>query len=407
MENTKPTPSESDNDNQENTSSKRRSREFLTYYQRLLGRRPSLEQALNSSETEEDDEEEEKPRKWRNFFKGLFTNVVTPPTGDSSEEKQHGFNPDAWYAWQMASNIETNADNTEDAEQSVVESTTIEAPEEAIISPDAALLTEVGDDSSPSGDSIDGVPVDIPEQTIELPVPMEFEATIPHNTPAAESAQPVVERETVIERGVGGGLPLLLVGAEYLGRKRADKQLKKEFAQKIQSAERKDVQHEATQAHLQDLIQQNKEQLEILKRERGMVEARQETIQLPRPEMNPNLPPPEERVPTSRILESVVDAAEHNVPVERVFERSHEVKDDQSTASTVADSGASSIGAVIATQLAQRQPVVGRPQTDIGQGLPVVDEQTARDIYAQAMKSGFIGAIMLIILGLVAYLVIQ
>lgn len=414
MENSRPSSGESnDDDTQESVSSKRRSREFLTYYQRLLGRRPSLEEALNASETDDDEEEDdEKPKKWRGFFKRLFGNVVTPPDGEEKAENQHSFNPDAWYGWQTGPNSETPTISAEVDEQPILDSTelpTVETEELTLEETTPTTIENVETPNETQDESVETIvePTPLPEQTNEYPT--EVEAVIPHESPAAETTQPIVERqtETVVERGIGGGLPLVLVGAEYLGRKHADKKIRKEFNEKIDRVEQKTSQQEVNQTQLETLIQQNKHQLETLKRERGMAQAEKQEVVAPRVESKLNLPPPEERVPTERILESVVDAAEHNVPVERVFERSHEVKDEPSVVGSVGAT-AQSIGAVMANQMAQHQAQIAQAQASTNQGLPViVDEQTAQNMYAQAMRSGFIGGIMIIILGLLAYLVIQ
>jgi hypothetical protein len=318
--------------------------------------------------------------------------------------------------WQTTPDTETPTAPTETEEQNLPDTTELPRVETEEMAPlETAVPTietvEATEDvhDELTEDTVGATPeVEMPTQPVT-----EVEAVIPHESPespAHEAAQPVVEHqtETVVERGIGGGLPLVLVGAEYLGRKSADKKIRKEFAEKINQVEQKNVQQEANQAQLETLIQQNKQQLETLKRERGMAEAVKEEIKTPKAEVSPNLPPPEERVPTERILESVVDAAEHNMPVERVFERSHEVKDEPSVAGSIGAT-AQSVGAVMAAQMARRQQTpVAQAQTSQNQGLPIlVDEQTTRDMYAQAMKSGFIGAIMLIILGLIAYLVIQ
>jgi hypothetical protein len=110
-----------------------------------------------------------------------------------------------------------------------------------------------------------------------------------------------------------------------------------------------------------------------------------------------------EKTETYKIMEQVAEAAEHNAPVERVFERSHEVKDDHST-----PVGAASIGAIMAAQAEQKkitQLKASQAQMGINdQGLPVINTTSDSDIYKQAMRRGFWGAIIIIIFGLLAYL---
>jgi hypothetical protein len=229
-------------------------------------------------------------------------------------------------------------------------------------------------------------------------------------------AQPV-EKEIIIERGTGTALPVVLVGAEYLARKKADKKLDAKYDEKVTKLETENKQRDFATEQLDTLVKQNKEQLEALKRDRGIeftpdkprtAERATPRVEQQRPEQNtPRLTPekaPElatEKPETYRLMEQVAEAAEHDVPVERAFERSHEVKDDQST-----HIGAASIGSIMAEQVA-KQRVNGPVATQLSQdasGLPVVSGRAQATAYKQAMRNGFWAAIIIIILGTIAYL---
>lgn len=416
MENQHPTSVDSDNDEVETSSKKRRGNEFLSYYQRLLGRRRSFEDLLNPSEAEESDETDTKPKKWRRFFKGLFSNVVPPPasTIDQTTEN-HGFNPDAWYGWQQPA-TEAAEDSSLDILSSTDTLSSSDQPGGVLEATEALPMTTP--DIESSNVVLDATETEVDLEPRQAPIPTEQELI--HNLPTARTfeqnqAPSATEREVVIERSVGGGLPLVLVAAEHIGRKRADKRIQKEIQHTAAITEQKLEAQNTAHNELAKLIQQNKEQLESLKRERG-VNTVSETPQLAKAETSSPVssaerftpPEPEEQVDSRRVLESVADAAEHNVPVERVFERSHEVKDEP-TVSPGAGSAAS-VGAVIAAQLAAKQPTPQQSRTAVvssDQGLPVINDTMSPDMYKQAMRSGFIGAVMLIILGLIAYLVVK
>jgi hypothetical protein len=73
MEDRRPGPEETTDQDNETTPKKRRGGDFLSQY--LLRRREQ-----SGEKPEEDEEEtEEKPKKFRRFFRGLFKNVVQPP----------------------------------------------------------------------------------------------------------------------------------------------------------------------------------------------------------------------------------------------------------------------------------------------------------------------------------------
>ncbi len=110
-----------------------------------------------------------------------------------------------------------------------------------------------------------------------------------------------------------------------------------------------------------------------------------------------------------KILEKVAEAADSDSPVERVFERSHEVKDD-----TVAATGASSVGSVAASRLSTNDRIVypkgtestPQPSSKVVD-IPVIQESNTPDEYRKAMAAGFSAALVIIVVGCIAYLMVK
>ena len=225
-------------------------------------------------------------------------------------------------------------------------------------------------------------------------------------------------QEVVVDRR-GSALPYVLLGAEYMARKRADRKLETRVTEKIARTDERADTAKHLQEELEVIVRQNREQLQTLKEQRGTadevmprVEERHERVkqtviarelsqqtEQPRTTVENNQPAVAER----RIFEQVAEAAEQNVPVEKVFERSHEVKDDTTT-----PVGASSVGAVMA---ATAQPSIQQMTQSAAQQsvatLPVIADENHSVEYRQAMRAGFWSAVLIIILGSMAYLMLK
>jgi hypothetical protein len=221
----------------------------------------------------------------------------------------------------------------------------------------------------------------------------------------------------VIERGSGNALPVLLVGAEYLGRKRADRKLDKKIDATVDTLQKHTTAEVFNQQKLENLVRQNREQIEKLKVERGIASPErpraENTQRHPRSEI---YTPKIEEAPKSIFAEQKQsrpeqitsqkpqEALETQSRLERVIERSHEVKDDQT------NPGAVSVGSIVNNQASYR---LGRPPSsspikiDDSQDLPVVADSPDSDAYKQAMKLGFWTAVIIIVFGLLAYLMLK
>ncbi len=470
MENRQVGPAEQDGKNTESSPKKRRGGDFLSQY--LLRRRELIG---DTHEVEEEDaDEDEKPKKWRKFFRSVFKSVVTPPDGHEAKgESTSRFNPDVWFAWQSTPRGEAVSSDSlirteqgdglhPSASEELLEgqSTDVDGNRMSSTSEEqgAEILQGEIEQQSPLRTRAEAShqPEDIrtpdnralnPEDAVPPMLVQQADRTIPHDqlhtTPYHQTDS--VEREVVIERGVGTALPLAAVGLEYLARKKADRRIEKAFTTKVTKIEHEAKQGQRVQQELSSLVQQNQEQLNRLKQERGITSERSQTIMPTRQEAQPSLtnretlPAPEaplvqarnernrttpevspraqqekltavEYVPdveSRKIMEQVADAAEHDAPVEMAFERSHEVKDD----STVT-AGAVSVGAIVAKQAGEQhreaQARALQQQMDYPEeGLPMAPNGQMADSYRRAAKNGFWAALVIITLGTIAYLMIK
>jgi hypothetical protein len=440
MENRRFDPEEQDDSTPEASNKKKRGGSRLSQYLSVL--RGKEDKESSETTTEKGDE---KPKKFRRLFSRLFPSVVEKPDGNDTESKDYGFDPEAWFG---ITGFGRSVESSDTNEPEQVEALTgQDTPEQSVTSdaektPDAPV------------ESVEAPAVATPETPVEAePViseiqqatPSEGELFIRHQeqpeVPQAATTpeETTKEKEVVIERGPGMVLPVALVGLEHLGRKKADKKLEKRVNEKITATNTEVSRNAGLQQELETLTRQNSEQLEALKRAREgrALEAMQaakeavEPVSVARPERiitveQPKVTPekaepaPEfkERpavvvekaekgaIQPERILEQIADAAEQDLPVERIFERSHEVKDDN----TVPVGAATPIGAVISSQpvVSQYQSIhQGPPPITIQNDTPVVIDEVARATYMQAVKLGFWVAIMIIILGSIAYLMVK
>jgi hypothetical protein len=466
MEDRQYDPNNTEETSTESAEDKQRHGNFLSQF---LARRKG--EKLDSLDTDDDDETLEKPKRWRAKFKGFFKNVVPPPESEIAAPKDP---PTAeLFAWPFAQAVRAESGPANVPPASGVEATSAVAGPEL---PKDVDPTEQVTEAAQIDTLIESQTADVPEASQEDTIPIsdrnhelpqselpietnrgdneasvrqsverqrsgayEGEITIPHHEnslPAPESRQPRIEKETVVERGVGSALPVALVAAEYIGRKRADRKITETFTKKTDHLQKGATEAQRAHEQLDQLLRQNREQLETLKQERGISNhTTPETLVSSSPvlaseRLNPEAPMSQpERKPEIRIdqkentvpaaetepkpqhiMEQVAKAAEADVPVERVFERSHEVKDDSSSV-TGFGAGAASVGSIMSqrsTQTPTSVPTASKRQStsSLVDNLPFVTEQTP-ELYKQAMNTGFVAGIVIIVFGLFAYLMIK
>lgn len=412
---------------------KRRSGNALSRY--LLQRR-SQERAETSHDLIDttDAESESKPKRLKSLFNKIFPRIVEKADiVDSSKPRQ--FDPELFFSWHGADEQPepNHGPGSAEAEPESV-GQQIETP-----TPVGEIATEATK-ITPSAETLNIAKAIEADQVMQQPTetktpPSIVSDEVPPSAPLAaeqyvqqvrriesdQVQQQSVEKpiqEVVVERR-GSALPYVLLGAEYMARKRADRKLETRFTEKIARTDERANTAKYLQEELEVIVRQNREQLQALKEQRGATnevmprveerservkqsviakELSQHTEQL-RPAVENNQPEIAER----RIFEQVAEAAEQNVPVEKVFERSHEVKDDTTT-----PVGATSVGAVMAAtaQPSIQQMTQSSAQQSIG-ALPVISDGNHSVEYRQAMQAGFWSAVLIIILGSMAYLMLK
>lgn len=451
MENSTPGHEKQDDATPEARSKKKRSASRLSQY--LSG----LRGKENDVSGEKNDE---KPKRFRRLFNKIFPQVVESPSQEEKGEQQHDFDYESWFSWTGFANRPESAGVTPASEAS--ESTSSATPEETVT--DVSAETAEDQSEAPrtkpyTEEHSTPDKVENPFETSSKPEVSEDHVT-PPEIPAIPSRQEVFNRqqeeqelvqaassgesstkEVIIERGSGAALPVLLVGAEYIARKRADRKLEGRLNEKIKASQEQLDDTATLQQEIETVVKQNREQLDALKQAReGQVPveappiqkiierpsaARSERVTTPEqkigstervqsnPEVKEQLRPLVERnvtkeeVQPEKIMEQVADAAEHDIPVERIFERSHEVKDDRTVPGAAASVGAVMNSQAVANQYQALQQVKQPVGTPGGGPLPFVSDSAARIAYKQAVKMGFWGAVMIIILGAIAYLVVK
>ncbi len=439
MENRPLGPEEQDENTESTNTKKKRGSKLSNYLSSLRGREAS-------SHTAGEGQEAEKPKRMQRLFARLFPGIVEKPAHLSTDmpEQQHEFNHDVWAnITRFASRIEQGqqgvGEQQDDDDENVNVST---RPTPSLV---AAPTQPAASDTNPAHHTseriMDAAP--IAEETVpdapSLPldngeVTIDFGQQDRQPTVDSLPTEKKVPTETVIERRGSNLLPIALVGAEYVGRKRADKKLEARTNKKIDAFKKEQDHGSALQKELEKVVSENKQQIEQLKKARSTMESQvsdrgripalesrttpSERKESPRQEVRgaPERTSPQETsdkvaqssevVRPNNIAEQVAEAAEHDVPVERAFERSHEVKDDKSH--PVAAAGAASVGSVVAAStaagMAASSKVAG---SDNAKDLPFVSDEAAREFYRRAAARGFWAAICLIVLGTIAYLVVK
>lgn len=433
MENRPFGPEEQDDESEKKSSKKKRGGSALSRY--LGGLRRKEEQGAESADTPE----LERPKRMRRLFGKLFPRIVEQPAAPSeataSQETEHQFDHETWFSWtKLASQRGEQPSDAEPAterQQPVLQTPETPPHPESLsgaeqpdtgeeIAPDQPTTPEVSiaDDRAVEVTNSPETDQEIPEAVLYSREP---QPDVPETTERSHGTPPPEKREVVIERRGNVALPAALVGLEYLARKKADRKLETRLNEKMSATAEAQQGNSRLQEELEQVVRQNREQLDALKRARtGTVEAprvapeyaprtteRVETRQV-RPK-NPEYSRPAaatESIRPQNIMERVADAAEHDVPVERAFERSHEVKDDEPAVAT----GATSVGAVVSTYALQAgKPSSNAPSAqESSQGsLPVISGNPDPLSYKRAAAAGFWSAVAIMVLGAIAWLVIK
>lgn len=258
----------------------------------------------------------------------------------------------------------------------------------------------------------------------------------PFSSTESTTPTPPVER-VIVERPRGAAAVAALLGLEYLGRKRADRKIRKDVAKQM-SRQQKDTRSEFNRAdeHARSTareVREVKDQQRAFETKLNAAKSQEAApppeIKQPTPELKlPELEvPPTEKQPTvgniplaeqvvqqteslqkpEAVREQVAVAAEQNIPVEAVYERRHEVKKDQPQAlgGGGGGPGQSTEPTLLADALHERLPHV-----DLPGGVPTWQKQPSpatqpEDVYKQAIKRGLWGAVALLIFIAILFLI--
>jgi hypothetical protein len=104
------------------------------------------------------------------------------------------------------------------------------------------------------------------------------------------------------------------------------------------------------------------------------------------------------------LLKRVVAAAETNEPIEREYELRQEIRDEPGGGdTTVQGAGAASVGSILSRSSVGQQTMTTSPPYDSRAAQHLTSAQQ-QDLYKKAMQRGFIGALVVIVFSLIAYI---
>lgn len=244
-----------------------------------------------------------------------------------------------------------------------------------------------------------------------------------NNTRESESSvferrteMPSLRSERVIERRVTEPLAVL----EYFLRRRAVKNVERQVKKESANLEKKLRQSNESNERLQGLAKKSQEQLQELRTKRQTVEKpliekaeqirTERVIEQPAPyrmeratkaeQIKPKIEASEyeaKEVPVQpeRVLEQVLHAAEKNSPIEKLYERRHETKDEPTKIKGTIGDGAVPIGAVISDTMQQ----VGfnkQAHKHLSDNAQNSGRSHHNKLYKQAAVNGFWTALVLI-----------
>lgn len=483
MEDRPSVPGEVTQDDTDIARRKKRSGFLSSFLLRRRGALPEESEFHHDIQSTEDNDsliEKRKKKKLKKAWHTLFPSLVKVENepGAPRNPDPKGFDIDTWMSWQApnsefqkkasgltempeeshvnneympAGHVTTNPEiplnfETEiplqdrddlSPEQSHAEPMVREIPEnQASVATEADVDTEIDAAGAVAQPEVAYQPVGFDTGRSVESSPVSLNAVSPQEYDRQASAR----NEIQVHANRGTAAPILLVGLEHLGRKKADEQIRQELGQRIDSLERtidagKRIEQRAPSQHVEYVASDQMPKTEVVGQRpahegRAQVSpevpleaapARQdrsvtkEALIKEKPEVkipatnrqeshiSPELP--NEEIKSEQIMREVASAAEQDVPVERVFERSHEVKDDLTGAT-----GAASVGSVISGRPSPAlAPIVATAvgsshhQPDTDNGRVNVDQAE----YQRAVKQGFWSAIVILIFGALAYLMVK
>jgi|GEM_PF-4908216 len=375
--------------------------EFLA---RFLSRKHESEQG-----EEDDEKEKDKPSKrWRRFWGKLFNNIAAPEPVKSRPDREEFDLPAIFERKEKPGLSEVRAEPDQvNAEQSDLELPTEISP---IPTPEHNTVPVVERQHTPTPrieqESIAPVaPEHRHTHNYDLP-PVIIESKTAPSSVSPDTDVPRLERrveQTERKAGLASGLVLL----ESLGRRRADKRLERRVARAERTA--------ATQPRplASPEIRQNPLAPETglptqMYEARPAPEAGRPAVRIERQEVEKlpadNITRTEhetglkkaaltDRQPERVVFEQVVAAAEEDKPIEKLYERRHEIKDDKQAVSMVG--GATSVG-IVAAQKLEHAALTAAERKKLAKAAAKSQDQQMTNPYHQAAKNGFWTAMVML-----------
>lgn len=389
--------------NETSLSPANRGGEFMVGWLRRLKKFP---------ETEKDDEKEEKPKsRFSRFFGKLFGHMASKEDVRTGQ----GNRPHVPLYELFMSPTEKVQDPelpkpTEPLEKEVswspTESTEYDTPEESISRKREAPIQEL-DINQPTTEPIEQIAL----RNTEYSEPRSREQTVFERRSEPEP----VKREQVIERRVAEPLAVL----EYFLRRRAVKNVERQVRKETATLEKRLRQSTEATERLEQLQQKSQEQIRQLREKRdaperrpGVAAPRSEKIERPLPipekrqpvpetlvrplEVKAEVKEPERPVRPDIVLEKVVEAAEKNAPIEKLYERRAEVKDEPSKFSSHVASGPVPISTVL-SQTVQQSVLDGKARKQLAKAVRNAHQSNEDGMYKKAAVSGFWAALIILV----------
>jgi hypothetical protein len=409
-------------ENEEKKTEKKDHKRSNFFLEWLAARRRAAELQPENHDSLEDEEGVEKPKKRRQrWFRVLFTkHVHTEPVAERSS------------GYMAAKETATHEGTADESERGLFTTERKKEPEEDRVSKSEAPEPE-------DHESFERKPIEeehgvlkvprtapIPE-FLSFPIPEEVisrdaaKNTEPANVEPAEDYQPEKTSSAAVEASDGGrrgeplaALTLLGLGAEYIGRKhenraqdkrieRTERELEKQLNEQtrltndVSRVEKKipranpEVVVEKRDSHPEPAFIEREpkikeETLAPIQKEKLAEEAVRKVEAYERRQEAPTV-----------VLKEMLNAAEVNAPVERLYERRQEVKDEPG--SQFASSGAAHIGSILQEMSNAKNNAVAT-----GGSAKALGSQTTPEQYRQAAERGFWGAIVILIFALMVYL---
>lgn len=430
------------NESTDKKKSKKSENRGLDLWQKLFhDERNSLASDENIESADDDDEEEQSPlvKAWKSLGKtmrlGFFQGESEKNEDNINTETNKPLISKQDKSEEISSEI--NSENTHEPEIDTNSTDETDEEIEKIINKDVAdpLQIEKPNKTEVEQPKQPAIINDIDEQQYELQKihdQIEDQKSV-SNLSNIEAPQPNVNEkvtERVIERGMGGALPTVLLGFEYLGRKRADKKQEKKIVatqKQINNLESQEIKSNIKIQEMQLKNQRIEDEINNLKVEsqkaklienktaetaiglgRASItsaesqgqeikkELTHENRRTKQPGNKPIMPENINFTP-EKVTERVIKAAEYGEAIEKQFELRQELKGNNFKAGSSVNPLFDQIESQ--TSLTDRQSsnnVNNNQKSNFKLNDPV--------IYNQAVKNGFWGAIVIVVFAALVYL---